>query len=203
MAADNGKIGVGWSVPAPIRSRERHQRLRRQSPGGGHLYLDRDHSERCGLPGHRPHRDQRHHLRGHGPRHKHRRHHRRRLGCFTRVSRDACGGTGWCSVTPAASTGTPGDPQSTSVTAGDTQLTVGWSAPATFTGPAVHAYSVRHKENSAADSTYDTHTVYADTTSLVIDGLTNSTAYKVQIRAENANGDSSWTTIGTTHTPTS
>ena len=67
----------------------------------------------------------------------------------------------------------------------------------------MHAYGVRHKLSTDADSAYVTRTVWSGTTSLEIGGLTNSSAYVVQIQALNANGASAWTTIGTTHTPTS
>ena len=126
---------------------------------------------------------------------------------LTGLQSGACGTedrVNFCRVTPSASNaGNPGAPASPSVTAGDAKLAVSWTAPASDGGAAVHAYSVRHKQNSDGDDTYTTTTVYSGADSLDITGLTNSTAYKVQVRAENANGDSGWTTIGTTHTPVS
>ena len=120
---------------------------------------------------------------------------------------DAMCHDGWSS-TPrlerldGSQSGTPGAPTSGAVTVGNQKLTVSWGAPSSDGGATVHAYSVRHKLSTDDDSMYVTRTVWSRTRSIVIDGLTNASAYVVQIQAHNANGTSAWTTIGTTHTPT-
>ena len=69
----------------------------------------------------------------------------------------------------------------------------------------MYGYTVRHKVSSAADSTYVETKVYpvpgAASGTVEITGLTGGTAYAVQIKSHNANGDSGWRTVGTTHTP--
>ena len=101
-----------------------------------------------------------------------------------------------------ASSGTaPGGPAA-SVTAGNTQLALSWTAPTATGGSDIIAYQIRHKVSSAGDSTYQTSTVLGTAASHTIGGLVNGTSYTVQIRAVNGTGESSWATIGTTHTPT-
>ncbi|MXW96939.1 MAG: fibronectin type III domain-containing protein [Acidimicrobiaceae bacterium] len=105
----------------------------------------------------------------------------------------------------AASTNLPGAPGG-SVAAGAQKLTVTWQRPDPDTGSLVYGYTVRHKVSTAADSTYVETKVYPRpglaSGSVEITGLTANTAYVVQIRSHNANGDSAWITVGTTHTPT-
>ena len=73
---------------------------------------------------------------------------------------------------------------------------------------------MRHKPSGADDSAYVETKAYAYPSDyrcndlscarvkkLEITGLTGGTAYVVQIRSHNANGDSPWATIGSTHTP--
>ncbi len=80
----------------------------------------------------------------------------------------------------------PAAPTIDSVTAGDTALTVAWTAPAGETG--ITAYDVRHIETSA-DETDDTKWTVVDnawtsgTLQYTITGLTNGTEYDVQARA--------------------
>ena len=106
-------------------------------------------------------------------------------------------------VVHAANSNLPGAPGS-SVAVGNRKLTVTWQRPNPDTGSLVHGYTVRHKQSGAADSAYVETKVYPRpglaSGSLEITGLTADTAYVVQIRSHNANGDSPWATIGGTHT---
>ena len=109
---------------------------------------------------------------------------------------------------------TPGAPTEAAVAPDSGKLVITWQPPASDTGSLVHGYTVRHKESSAADSAYVETTVHprrvdfecksaicTNPRTLEITGLTAGTDYVVGIRSHNANGDSAWHTIGTTHTP--
>ena len=108
-------------------------------------------------------------------------------------------------VVSAANSNLPGAPGG-SVAVGAQKLTVTWQRPNPDSGSLVYGYTVRHKVSSAADSAYVETKVNPRpglaSGSVEITGLTANTAYVVQIRSHNANGDSAWVTIGATHTPT-
>ena len=101
---------------------------------------------------------------------------------------------------------TPAAPTIDSVTSGDTQLDVAWTAPAGETG--ITAYDVRHIKTSEDESVDADWTVVDDawtsgTLEYTITGLDNGTQYDVQVRAVNASGDGTWstTTVGTPALP--
>ena len=102
----------------------------------------------------------------------------------------------------------PGSPTTVTVVATAVTLRVTWSAPAELGGSAVTAYHVRHIE-SAADATDDDNwTVATDAWATgggdlgyTIEGLLDSTSYKVGVRAVNAQGPSLWTDPLTISTP--
>ena len=92
-------------------------------------------------------------------------------------------------------------------------LTIGWEAP-TNTGPAISAYDVRHilTSASASDKMDDTKWTVAEDAwtsnnggnlEYTISGLSQGTSYDIQVRAENAEGTSGWSTsvAGTTVQP--
>jgi len=114
----------------------------------------------------------------------------------------------------AGNTNTPTAPTDPAVTPDTGKLVVTWQLPDPDIRSLVHGYTVRHKVNSAADSTYVSTTVHprrvdveclgvpcTNPRRLEISGLTSGTAYKVQIKSLNANGASAWVTIGSTHAP--
>ena len=101
---------------------------------------------------------------------------------------------------------TPAAPTIDSVTPGDTQLKVAWTAPAGETG--ISAYDVRHIETSEDETDDSKWTVVDDawtsgTLEYTISMLTNGTQYDVQVRAVNSNGDGAWsgTEVGTPALP--
>ena len=118
-------------------------------------------------------------------------------------------------VLAAGNTNTPGTPSSAAVTASQSSgnLIVTWRPPANETGALAHGYTIRHKVSGADDSTYVETTVHPRRLDFyecvgcpnpgnhTISDLTAGTNYVVGIRSHNANGDSAWHTIGTTHTP--
>ena len=105
-----------------------------------------------------------------------------------------------------AQANTPAAPTIDSVTPGDTQLKVAWTAPAGETG--ITAYDVRHIETSE-DETDDTKWTVSDDAwtsgvlGYTITGLDNGIQYDVQVRAVNSNGDGTWsgTEVGTPALP--
>ena len=101
------------------------------------------------------------------------------------------------------STGTPRipSPAITSVITGDGALTVVWTAPAVAATTAIDAYDLRHIETSK-DETVDTNWTVVEefwtSGSLrgVLAGLTNGSAYDVQVRAV-ADTDGAWSVTAT------
>ena len=81
--------------------------------------------------------------------------------------------------------GAPTPPQSVTATAGNGQASVTWSAPASDGGSSVTAYIITPYQGTTAGSS---QTVNATTTSATVTGLTNGTAYTVQVQAQNAIG---------------
>ena len=80
-------------------------------------------------------------------------------------------------------------------------LVVNWQAPATNTGPAITDYDVRYYAGSADPANEADWTELDDTTpstvlTATIPGLTAGTAYRVQVRAENAEGAGTWSQSG-------
>ena len=97
----------------------------------------------------------------------------------------------------------PGRPAAPSVstTAGSTtSLDVSWTAPAN-TGPDIDTYDLRYREGTSGGWTNGPQNVTG--TSAAIGSLDAGTAYQVQVRATNAEGDSDWSQSGsgTTGTP--
>ena len=86
--------------------------------------------------------------------------------------------------TPVGVATTPGAPTISAITAGDTQLSVAFSAPGSNGGAPItnYDYSIDNGSNWITPSPAST------TSPLVITGLTNSTAYPVKIRARNSVG---------------
>ena len=99
---------------------------------------------------------------------------------------------------------TPAAPTSLDAHAGDQYLYVDWTAPTgTLTGYDVHYTSAPASgdgsvSNTAAASGNDASTAWVAVTrsgvtaAQVIQSLTNDTAYRVRVRATNANGDGAW-----------
>ena len=95
-------------------------------------------------------------------------------------------GTSVASVASAAVTPSTVPEKPTAVTAvvGDTQATISFTAPTNIGGAALTSYTVT---SSPGDFTC---TVNAPTTSCIVSGLSNGTAYTFTVKASNANGAS-------------
>ncbi len=114
---------------------------------------------------------------------------------------NVAGDGAWSITSDAAPRTTPEAPTITSVTPGNTMLTVTWTAPDGNGGAVVTGYDVRHKLTSAQDIAAN-WMVVANTgndLSHAIGSLTNGTSYDVQVRAVNVAGDGAWsaTSAGT------
>ncbi|MBC8364995.1 MAG: fibronectin type III domain-containing protein [Actinobacteria bacterium] len=113
-------------------------------------------------------------------------------GYMFRVSAINAVGTGTASgTTTATPVTTPGVPTSLSGTAGDTQVGLSWTAPASNGGSALTGYKIESSTNSG--STWST--VVADTestsTTYTTTGLTNGTSYDLRVSAVNVAGTGS------------
>ena len=85
----------------------------------------------------------------------------------------------------------PSVPMGGSLTAGNTSLTVSWSAPSTDGGSAITSYAA-----TATDGNGNAFTCYSKGTSCDITGLTNGTSYAVIVVATNSVGDSVADSLG-------
>ena len=96
----------------------------------------------------------------------------------------------------------PGKPNMPSTTTDNTQprqLGVSWEAP-TNPGPAITDYDVQYRQGATGSFTDAGYDGTGTTTTLT--GLTSGTAYQVQVRAVNADGNGPWSDSGSGTTPT-
>ena len=77
-----------------------------------------------------------------------------------------------------------------------TSLDVRWTAPANTGRPALSGYKLRYRTGSGG---WTDHAHSGAGTSATIAGLAEATAYEVQVRALNADGDGAWSASGTRH----
>ena len=101
----------------------------------------------------------------------------------------------------------PGAPSVSATSGSTTRLDVRWSAPANAGRPPITGYDLRYCAGSAADCATDGDFSAGpqDVTAAraTIPGLTPGTAYQVQVRATNAEGDGPWSASGAGTTATS
>lgn len=101
-------------------------------------------------------------------------------------------------VTPVT---TPGAPTGVTGTAGDEEVLLTWSVPASDGGSAITDYAVQYSSDSG--STWTTFSDGTSTdTSATVTGLTNDTAYTFRVAAVNAVGTGSYSTASAAVTPT-
>jgi hypothetical protein len=95
-------------------------------------------------------------------------------------------------VTPDAPTGLTG-------TAGDSQISLSWTAPAVVGSSAITGYSVEYTPSGGSPTAVNTGST---STSYTLTGLTNGTAYTVRAAAKNAAGTGTYTAASSAITPT-
>ena len=88
----------------------------------------------------------------------------------------------------------PAAPTVAGIPAQPTQLSVSWTAPTNTGKPAITGYQLQYRKGSTGSFTLASGTVTG--TSTTLRGLTQGTAYQVQVRAKNAEGDSPWSASG-------
>jgi titin len=94
--------------------------------------------------------------------------------------------------------GVPDAPTALSATAGNAQIVISFTAPASDGGSAITGY----KYSTAADGTFDnTNLSYTSTTSVTITGLANGTSYTYYLKAVSATGDGAASTTSATAVP--
>ena len=97
-------------------------------------------------------------------------------------------------VSPASSAGSggaselaPGAPTAVTGTAGDSQVELTWSAPASSSGASITVYVVQYSsDNGTSWTTFSDGT--STLTSATVTGLTNGTSYVFRVAAKNSNG---------------
>ncbi len=116
-----------------------------------------------------------------------------------RVAAENSAGQGDWSAEAAGSPGTaPGRVGNLAATAGNKSLTISWAAPEDDGGTAITGYTVIWRAGRGEDM----ETEIGATTSHTITGLTNGTAYRVQVRATNGAGTGDAATLNPSATTT-
>ncbi len=93
----------------------------------------------------------------------------------------------------------PAPPTVTAAFRSDTSLDVAWTEPAN-PGPPITSYDLQYREGSSGGWTNGPQNVTVTMAS--VSGLVTGTAYQVQVRASNADGDGPWSQPGTGSTNT-
>jgi titin len=101
------------------------------------------------------------------------------------------------SITPIT---TPGAPTSLSGTAGDSQVSLSWTAPSSDGGSAITDYVVEYSSDSGT-SWVPFSDDYSGVTGATVSGLSNGTAYIFRVAAVNEAGTGSYSTSSASVTP--
>ena len=111
------------------------------------------------------------------------------------VNAVGAGGVAEATSTPATPVTVPGAPASLMATAGDTQVTLVWTAPASDGGSAVTGYQYRYKTSGEFPDEWtdvpdgsDTGTDRSDERSYTVTGLDNGVEHTFEVRAVNVVG---------------
>jgi hypothetical protein len=106
-------------------------------------------------------------------------------------------------VNGSSSATVPGTPTIGTATAGNASATVTWTAPTSDGGSPITGYQVRVVDNSTNQQVGALRPAGAAATSLVVTGLVNQTAYRLQVAASNTAGDGVFSALSNIVTPTS
>ena len=105
-------------------------------------------------------------------------------------------GDGPWSPSATLKAGLPAAPAAPTLTSGNAQLSVSWTAPAN-NGSSITDYDVQYSSDSGSTWTEWNASDTSTTTSATITPLTNGTSYQVQVRAGNTHGDGPWSPSAT------
>ncbi len=105
-------------------------------------------------------------------------------------------GDGPWSPTATLKAGLPAAPAAPTLTSGNAQLAVSWTAPAD-NGSSITDYDVQYSSDGGTTWTEWNASNTSTTTSATITPLTNGTSYQVQVRAGNTHGDGPWSPSAT------
>jgi hypothetical protein len=129
---------------------------------------------------------------------------------LTDLAGDNNNGANWAlstgAGTPGTATGSPGvvtvpaAPAVGTATAGNTTATVTWAPPSDTGGSAITGYQVR-VVNNAGTQVGALRPAGAGATSLTVTGLTNGTAYRLQVAATNSAGTGPYSALSNTVIP--
>ena len=111
-------------------------------------------------------------------------------------------GSGLWSPTVTAVPGVPAAPAAPVLTAADHKIIVNWSAPAD-NGAEISDYDVQYSSDGGTTWVELNASTTSTATEALIAGLTPLTTYRVQARAENANGTGAWSASSTMTLPVS
>ena len=95
----------------------------------------------------------------------------------------------------------PGAPTIGTATAGDSSATVTWTAPGSNGGSPITGYQVRVVNVGTGQQVGALLGAAASATSLTVNGLTNGTAYQLQVAAMNAVGTGPMSALSNVVTP--
>jgi hypothetical protein len=101
-------------------------------------------------------------------------------------------------VSASGAPSAPSTPAAPTVTRGDTQASMSWSAPAN-NGAAISSYTLDYSSDSG--TSWTTHSSSLSTTSATVTGLTNGTSYIFRVLATNSAGSSAYSSSSTAVTP--
>ena len=122
------------------------------------------------------------------------------IGCYLALDSSAINTLRVAATPPATA---PSAPANVEATAGDSRLTITWTAPADNGGAPVTSYTVAYKANAFTCPTPNTISTWTlrstSNTSITIGGLANDHAYRLCVRASNSAGSGGWN--GTTSSP--
>jgi len=107
---------------------------------------------------------------------------------------------GWTITDGGTTTAAPDAPTSVSGTAGNAQVSLTWTAPTYNNGAAISDYTIQYSSNSGSSWTTFSHSASA-TASIIVTGLTNSTAYIFRVAAVNSVGTGSYSSNSSSITP--
>ncbi len=104
-------------------------------------------------------------------------------------AKNTVGNSDWSDTTSATLLDTPAKPVPPTLTAGNGQIIAEWTAPADG-GSAINGYELQYRTGGGAWTQIASTDITG--TSHTITGLTNGSAYDVQVRAKNTVGNSDW-----------